>query len=239
MRARVLTLICAGALVAGCMGTAPVSNPDKAAKPAGVFGFLSPAGQAISPKAKKKPPLAKVSMARGDVVVAGPSGYCIDPQTVQSRPERGFALIASCFILSNGEAGRIVEPVLVSVTVGPRGEAADLPTPGALAQTAKAKLLGGDRSSGLVTAHLASGGDKILPGGDARYWRGAFLQNGRMVGLGLYAPKGSVMAGSEGATLLARVKAQIVHLSPKGNAPAAQSVKKQGNTGLLGGLFKR
>jgi hypothetical protein len=168
--------------------------------------------------------LVRKSFAGGDVVVAGPEGYCLDPATVAGTRERGFAVIASCQILSDGRVGNNVAPVIVTVTIGPREADAELPSAETMAQVAKSALLGQEEENGLVLAHLATGGDSVIDGGDPRYWRAAFLLNGRMVGLALYAPKGERMAGPEGAGLLIRVHGKIVAVSPKPEGEDAATV---------------
>lgn len=222
----------AGALVlAGCLNTLPQSTPDgaDAEARAGLAAFFAGAG------GPRRAPLAKASLAGGDVVVAGPDGYCLDPDTKRAGPERGFAVIASCHILSGGRAGRPVAPVLVTVTVGPRGDTTDLPTPQVLAQAAGSELLDGDTRRSRVTAHLASGGDRMFEGSDPRYWRAAFLQGGRLVGLALYAPRGSALAGDRGEAMLGRVRDNIARLSPK----AAGTARPKPAKGVLGRLFNR
>lgn len=215
-------LLCAAGvlLVSGCLGGVPQSNPDKAEQPKaldGLAAFFAGSGPGAG---QRKAPLARVTLAGGDVTVAGPDGYCVDPSTRRTAPDRGFALIASCHILSDGKAGPPVVPMLVTVTVGPRGDSPDLPTPQALAQAANADLLDGRASPDRVVAHLASGGDDMFDGSDPRYWRAAFLQGDRMVGLALYAPSGSALAGEQGAAMITRVKDRIVTLSSAKTAPS-------------------
>lgn len=227
--------------LSGCDGAMPNSNPA-AGKTAGAGGFVSTlmVGAPDKPQARKIPkPLARVRLAGGDVVVAGPDGYCLDPVTVENSAERGFVLIASCHILSGGIVGASVEPVLVTVTVGPKGTVTDIPSPQQLAVTAKAPLLGGGTEAGFVVAHLGANGDAVLDNGDARHWRGAFLQGDRLVGLALYAPKGSAYAASRGGAFLDRVHAKIVSQSPGGSAPAPALKKNRGEENLLGRLFDR
>ncbi|GAA4221221.1 hypothetical protein GGQ68_000244 [Sagittula marina] len=171
----------------------------------------------ISSAATRPPPLAKVSLAGGEVIVAGPSGYCLDPETSKSAAGRGFAVIASCMILSGGQVGENVAPVMVTVTVGPRGTASDLPDGKALAAAAEAPLLAAGHEDGLVMAHLGAGGASVLEGGDTRYWRGAFLQGDRVVGLALYAPDGDALAGKRGAAMLVSVRDSIRHASEGGS----------------------
>ncbi|SNS23473.1 dihydroxy-acid dehydratase [Antarctobacter heliothermus] len=232
-------LLCAAGvlLVSGCLGGVPQSNPDRAETEArdGLAAFFARSGPAAG---RRKAPLARASLAGGDVTVAGPDGYCVDPSTRRSAPERGFALIASCYILSGGKAGRPVVPMLVTVTVGPRGDSTDLPTPKALAQAANAVLLDGNASSGRVTAHLADGGDGMFEGSDPRYWRAAFLQGDRMVGLALYAPRGSALAGDQGEAMITRVKDRIATLS-KATAPRKTTPTQKPAGGMLGRLFNR
>ncbi|WP_299938063.1 dihydroxy-acid dehydratase [uncultured Pelagimonas sp.] len=241
---------CAAVMMAlslmACEGGIPDSKPDSQAKPAS-NGFLSGILGGSSDKtpgaaSKTKPPLARASLAGGDVVVAGHDGYCIDPVTKQSSQERGFALIASCHILSDGKVGAAVEPLLITVTVGPKGKVSDLPTPQQLAVTAGAPLLGGETGDGFVVANLDGGGDAQLQGGDKKHWRGAFLQGDRLVGLALYAPKGSPYAGAKGGGALRKLHSKIASLSPSASSMAAettQPAKKPQEETLMGRLFKR
>lgn len=226
--------------LAGCDGQMPDSSPDKP-KTSGTGGIVSSLmlGTADNGSKETSLPLARVRLVGGDVVVVGPDGYCLDPVTVENSAERGFALIASCHILSGGKYGSTVEPVLVTVTVGPKGIVTDVPTPKQLSFAAKSPLIDGQTSDGIVVAHLGSGGDAVLDGGDTRYWRGAFLQGDRLVGLALYAPKGSAYAGSHGGSFLHKVRAKIASESPGGANPAPKLAKKPGEENLLGRLFNR
>lgn len=244
-------MVLAGALFAlaacGSQGL-PDSKPEARSSEApggGLFANLfrsdrdAPSDDTRQTRPRLPAPLSRASMAGGDIVVAGPSGYCVDPTTLQNRLGRGFALIASCHILSGGRLGDPVATMLVSVTVGPHGTADDLPTPSEIASASGVSLLGGETSDGFVAAHLASGGDGALPGGDDRYWRGAFLQGDRLIGLALYAPKGSALSGSTGGAMLARVKTRIATLSGGGAAPKAPAQAQPRETGFLGRLFNR
>ena len=214
-------LVCA-LFGAGCTTTVPEDAAAETVRPRGFLAALAaPAVPKAAPMAEPALPFARVPLAGGDVVVAGPDGYCIDPATIDRSTSRGFAMIASCRILSAGRAGFAVEPLLVTVTVGPRGEAGDLPDAAALSEIAGAPLLGGVSETGFSAAHLGSGGARVLDGGDDRYWRATFLQGGRLVGLALYAPNGSAMAGPLGQGMLRAVQQRIVALSPGRSAPAA------------------
>ncbi len=77
------------------------------------------------------------------------------------------------------------------------------------------RKIAGTREGGLTAVHLAGGGAEVLDDGDPKYWRGAFVQGGRMVGLALYAPLGSPLAGDGGAAMLRAVRDRIAALSPR------------------------
>ncbi len=239
-------MVLAGLGLAACGAEAPVSNPgsegDRPSVIAGLFARKEASGAAGAPTRPELPaPLAQVALVGGDVVVRGPAGYCIDPTTVRQQAQRGFALIASCRILSGGKTGDPVPPVLTTVTAGPLADGADLPSPAALAASADAPLLGGETAADFVAAHVGAGGDSLLSGGDKRHWRAAFRQNGRLVGLALYAPKGSPLAGADGAAMLSEVRASIAAASARpGDEGAGQDADtgKRGG-GLLGRLFNR
>ncbi|WP_206080243.1 dihydroxy-acid dehydratase [Pacificoceanicola onchidii] len=186
-------------------------------------------------------PIAEAKLASGAITVSGPEGYCIDPKTLDTGGSRDFALIASCMSLSDGEVGYFVEPVLITVTVGPAGPDAALPSAQGFAAAAGAELLDEGDERGLILANLSSGGDGP-EGVAARHWRGAFLLKNRLVLLALYAPEGSDYVGARGGRMLGRVRDQIVVLSsargdsaPAPEASPATAEKKPG--GLFGRLF--
>lgn len=155
-------------------------------------------------------------LANGSVVVGGPRGYCIDPETFPRGPDRTFAVIASCRNLTGDDSGPLVEPMIVTVTVGQPIPEATLPDAPALADELGQRMIGGIRSGGLTLTHLASGGAEVIADGDPRYWRATFLQGQRMVSLALYAGKGSPLAGAEGAAMLRAIHDRVTALSPKG-----------------------
>lgn len=206
-----ILVLAASVLLSAC-AAAPVSNPADDTAPDGAKrrGLLA---ETVATK-PRKPPLASMVFAGGAVRVAGPEGYCLDPAASRSvAGGRGVAVMASCRILSDGKVGIPVPPMLMTVTVGPPGSASDLPDARALAQAARAPLLEGGTRDGLVVAHLGQGGDALLDGGDSRYWRGAFVAGGHVIGLALYAPKDDLLAGARGALMMEKVRAAILRAS--------------------------
>ena len=205
-------------LVAGLLAACTV-QPDGTLAPAP--GFLSPTQGGLSPRAgtTAETPPARVALVEGDVVAAGPRGYCVDPTTVRSERARGFAMLASCARLSAGGTGPDVPPVLATLTVGPRSTDAALPAAETLARLADSPLLAAREGRDLVIAQLGAGGQTFLEDGDRRYWRGAFVLNGRLVSLALYAPEGSPFAGAQGGPFLQQVADSIRAATPRRAAP--------------------
>lgn len=233
-------VLACGILAAGCAGTPPDTTADSGSRARGFLaGLLTPATSRPSegPTRPQMPmPLARTTLAGGDVVLEGPEGYCVDPLTVDNRAGGSFAMLGSCRILSSGRTGAPAEPLLITVAVGPRGQADDVPDAAALAALVDAPLIGGQSAPGFTTANLASGGAQVLDGGDDRHWRAAFVQNGRLVGLALYAPADSAMAGRAGEGLLAALRSRIAALStPEAEAAAPDDASSDG--GLFGRLF--
>jgi hypothetical protein len=206
----------AAALAAALLALAGCASPPEGAAPER-RGILSTAVERMAGLRRSAPP-ERVALAAGAVVVVPPPGYCIDPRLTETGTATGFAALASCRLLTGGGSAPAVAPVLMTVTVGRRGSAAALPAPEDLARALRAPLLQGSRSGGVVLAHLGRGGALMLPGGDARHWRGAFAHGDRVVGLALYAPRGHAMAGPAGAALLQGLQARIA--APPAPEPA-------------------
>lgn len=240
-----VTVVC----LSGCAGQTPVSNPEAESDEgviAGLFARKAPddgAGAADAPTRPQLPtPLQQVSLAGGDVVVKAPDGYCIDPITADSRPQRGFAMIASCRILSGGAMGRPVSPMLTTVTVGAKAREDSLPSAAEIADGAALPLVGGVDAADFVAANLGQGGDVLLSGGDRKHWRAVFHEGGRLVGLALYAPEGSALTGGDGADMLRKVRASITSGAPDETAAARETTRAGASNregGLLGRLFNR
>ncbi|PRY81862.1 hypothetical protein CLV76_101402 [Marivita geojedonensis] len=164
--------------------------------------------------------LASTRLGRGEIVVFGPDGYCIDPATLRTSGSRGFAAIASCHILSGGTTGPIVEPVLVTVTVGPA--TTDAPTPQDLAAALATELLEFRELSALDVGRFASGGESAFNGSAPVHWRGSFSLGPHLIGLTLYAPEGSPLLGTQGAAFLNTVSSRIRAKSEPTSTPSAE-----------------
>lgn len=145
----------------------------------------------------------------GAVRVAGPDGYCIDRKSLRRAPSGGFVLLASCRSLGDASAPAVA-PVAMTVSVLPPEAGLAPPRAADLAASlAPRKILAQHEGDGVALVWLADGGDTGLPGGDPAHWRGAMAVNGHLLGLALYAPEGSAMAGSGGQRLMRLLAARI------------------------------
>lgn len=160
------------------------------------------------------PVLPRIELFRGAVVVAGPRGYCIDRQSLRRNATGAFVLIASCESLT-GKAGQPVAPAVMTVSVVPDTQGAAPPSAASLAALARpADVLQSAEADGLSVVQLASGGDRLLPMGDPRHWRGGMVINGHIIGLAVYGPAGSAVSGDAGRALLTALAETLRRLSP-------------------------
>lgn len=179
------------------------------------------------------PPAREAVVAGGAVVVKAPPGYCVDRSAVRDSASGSFVMLASCASLAPESDGPRALPALMTVSVSAADPALAPPDAAALAAAAPVEVLAARQRGALALAHLAEGGGEVLPGGDPRHWRGAARAGERVVGLALYAPDESPLAGEAGANLLAALAARI---ETRAVAPA-EAPEPQGVGAMLAGLF--
>lgn len=202
---KISVALLSAALLAGCDTTGN----------AGGLAFLET--QSASPTPIKD----TARLANGQVTVSGPDGYCIDTSTLRRTSACGFAAIASCNILSKGKTGPVVEPVLVTVTVG--RATSDTPGLDDLASALGTELTQTRELSAVTAGRFANGGQSAFQNSDPRHWRGTIVLGNRIVGLALYAPKGSPFLGAQGASFLNTVSSRIRAKSQASQRSAEQS----------------
>ncbi|WP_322867880.1 hypothetical protein U5922_017695 [Aquicoccus sp. G2-2] len=124
-------------------------------------------------------------------------------------------MIASCNSLNRDYAAADAEPVVMTVQVQPGLMKQDAPTADDLsAALAPVKTLAKLDGDGVSLIQLASGGDRGIPAGDPRHWRGTMMINGYLVGIALYAPKGNVLAGRKGKRMMIALAESLREASP-------------------------
>lgn len=212
-----LALALAGAgLLAGCLDTVGPTGASSGQTVAGAKPAKPAQWTLFQAKPKpRKAPQRRADLVRGKVTVAAPRGYCIDAETKRQGLAGGFVLIASCNSLAGDYAYADVDPVLMTVQAQPALLTRELPDAAALAAAfGGVKVLREVNGDGLTLVHLDAGGDRALPRGDARHWRGAVMINGYLVGLALYAPKGSPLAGTRGRRVIQALAEATLDASP-------------------------
>ncbi|MCA0921788.1 hypothetical protein [Pseudooceanicola nanhaiensis] len=205
-------LVTAAMALTGCL-TLP-EDTDGAPQ----VGFLS------SSETRPRALMQEAGMASGVVKVKPPVGYCIDEKSFRASRNGGFALVASCRVLSAGTQGTSVAPVVMTVTALPKAANVPMPTTEDLAASfAPAKALWSGETTGLHIVQLAAGGDQAVPGADPRHWRAMMLMNNYLIGLALYGPQDSDVVISGGRDLLTALAAGIRNASPTPEALAERT----------------
>lgn len=146
----------------------------------------------------------QASFAQGRVTLVAPSGHCIDTTMLRQETEGGFALLPRCNLLNGAQLFGRNRAAVITATIGP-ARGSETPSTTDLARTAAgAKLLYYDDKGPLPLVRLHWPGHSAMGGSGAsdEQWRGAFVVNGHLVVLALYAPEGSDLLGPAGARLL-------------------------------------
>jgi hypothetical protein len=192
------------AVLAGCAGL-----PDIAA---GGFGL---SGRAVE----------RAALAGGEVLIAGPPGFCVDRSTIRDDESGAFVLLGSCASISNStRAPAPAVPAVLTVPVSPRsGSAISAAIDGlepyfaseaglaALARDGRAasvEVLDTRREGGAFYIRLR---DTSGTHGDLQqvYWRGLFDVNGRIVTISVTGFANRPISSQAGLALLETFAARI------------------------------
>ncbi|MEB8387554.1 hypothetical protein OO012_09965 [Rhodobacteraceae bacterium KMM 6894] len=167
-----------------------------------------------APNGRPAEMLRRVSFFHGEVIVAGPDGYCIDPKSVRRRGGNSFALLANCAHLSKTESSDAPAAV-ITVSVLAHSDTARQPSAAemaaALTQSGVMAQIDGD---GMTLVQVARGGDRKLPGSDPRHWRATLLINGHLVGLAVYSGPNGAATGRAGHDIMIATAKAMRQASP-------------------------
>ena len=156
-------------------------------------------------------------LAGGDVVLRPSGGYCVDADSLSAPSQQGgnFALIASCESLSGYPLPQRAEPGVISVSVsGP--QVAGLPDAAALAGSLGAELV--DAAPDAILLRAGPGAEAGQR--PALFWRALFVVNARVVGVALYGPENSPLAGVAGRRVVMQLIDDIRAATPQRPASA-------------------
>lgn len=164
-----------------------------------------------------------VALHGGDLVVAGPAGYCIDPDL--SRPDDDFAVLAGCDVLTRGAAvGPVKKAVLmVSASQDRSAETVSLRQLTLLANGVA--VTDSFAAEGVGVMQLASGGAELAPGAEPKYWRAATSVNGYLVVMTAVSQPGGAAANRDGARLLINLAHRMTLASPNRLLPVAPALR--------------
>jgi hypothetical protein len=156
-------------------------------------------------------------LAGGNVVLRPSGGYCVDADSLSAPSQQGgnFALIASCESLSGYPLPQRTEPGVMSVSVsGP--QVAGLPDAAALAGSLGAELV--DAAPDAILLRAGPGAEAGQR--PALFWRALFVVNARVVGVALYGPENSPLAGVAGRRVVMQLIDDIRAATPQRPASA-------------------
>jgi hypothetical protein len=146
--------------------------------------------------------MAQTTLAGGDITIAAPDGYCIDRRSLRRAGQNGFVVMARCDTLGVRGFFGGYDLAVITVTAGPADSAIATPTPADVARSVgQGKVLNERNRDGVAMVRLDQGSEKF-DGVSETHWRGGFVLNSHLVGLGLYAPAASGALGNGGAALL-------------------------------------
>ncbi|MHC0052150.1 hypothetical protein [Actibacterium sp. D379-3] len=167
----------------------------------------------------------KIAVAQGDVVVAGPRGYCVDTRATGGD----FVLLASCAsVTGDADAPRPRVPALLTATVTQQttGEApisaqtgqlkAFFASPAgraALARDGRAESVRVIRTStrdGVFIIHARDSSPDSTPGLSEDVWRAIFDVNGQIVSASVSALEGHPISDDAGLATLSGFAARIL-----------------------------
>ncbi|MGR3493175.1 MAG: hypothetical protein ACU0DW_14045 [Shimia sp.] len=170
---------------------------------------------------------------RSGLNVAGPSGYCIDPASVNEQRDRASVLLASCANLG-AESGPAI-PGLLVITASPgtlgspevilsavRDEGGVL----ALSRTGQegtAALHGAKSTARAVYVNMSDVSPGAPPMTDPRHWKAIMDMGGQGIVISVYGAQDGPLSGAAGEALARDAAQALLRANPAqaAQAPAA------------------
>lgn len=142
-------------------------------------------------------PLTQALMMRGKVTLVPPSGYCIDPESLN----QSFALMARCDNMGAATGGPGAPAGILTVSIARSTKKAELPTAQEITTAAglgaPETLREGEQSIVFKTAGTAPSPD-LSP----KHWRSVAKIGRFTMGAALFGPEGRRAVTAEGASVL-------------------------------------
>lgn len=157
--------------------------------------------------AEPKEQVTRASLAAGNVELVAPFGYCVDERSVRVRATESFAMLARCDTLGMRGFFAAQDLAVITVTIVSTDDTTQ-PTAKELAASATPAAVVGQTTRGGLPFVRLRGSDHEVDGASPEHWRSAFVVNGQLVGLALYANEDSLALTDEGALILSELAAQ-------------------------------
>lgn len=148
-----------------------------------------------------------VALSGGDIIVAGPSGFCVDSSL--SNTDARFVVLGGCDVLSRGRAVGPGTKAVLTVSVS-EDRSADVTRLSHLRGVLGDSLvLDQIDAEGVQAIQLASGGQRYLPKGDAQHWQAVTTVNGYLIVMTAVSEQGGVATKRAGGNLLLNLAQRI------------------------------
>ena len=170
-----------------------------------------------------------VSLWQGDLIVAGPSGYCIESDL--TNVETGFVVLAGCDVLTRGGSVGPVKNAVLIVSVSDDRFRDAISIESVRDTVGETPVVDTMSSEGVSLVQLGSGGETMLSNGDPKYWRGAAKVNGYLVVMTAVSRKDGAAANRDGARLLVNLVHRMVLHSPDRPVPMVPPLRPDGLAG--------
>lgn len=162
--------------------------------------------------------------------LAGPSGYCIDPETVQQNPSGGFAVLASCHRLSGQAPKRFAPPAIMTLTVALSDAKI---TPEDIEKLASGlntdQIIKRYPAAKLPLFQLTMNADGPVDGNTHhQHWRGAIALDDKLVSLSAFLPSAAYGTDISGDALIVQTAAILRRL----NAGSSLASALRGNANV-------
>lgn len=220
-----VTLFACALVVAGCkLDLASAGKTESAA--------LSRA-QPVATQSGGAPP-QRMALAGGQVVIAGPRGFCIDRAASSTRAEeQAIVVLSSCRALGSGLLTRSAsDSAILTATLAPAGVQLDIAQAAAQMQRlfateqGRAALSRSGRAASVNVLESFAAEDAYFlrlsdtspfPGGEvsAEYWRAIFGMEARVLTISAHGLEGAPLARNDGIRLLRDFKQSIQRASAK------------------------
>lgn len=148
-----------------------------------------------------------IALSGGDLIVAGPSGFCVDPSL--SNAEARFVVLGGCDVLSRGRAIGPGAKAVLTVSVSEDRSAEVTHASHMRAVLGDVAVTDQIDAEGVQAFKLASGGDHYLPNGDPVHWQGVTTVNGYLVVMTALSEQGGVATRRAGGNLLLNLAQRI------------------------------